>query len=186
MGRWRILPCRRLAALGAAALIGGCGSTTNEHTPVSAGRYVKSICKAVAPFENDVRQRSAKLSLNGLTTLAEEKQALQSFLTGIDADSARALTKLKAAGTPKVDNGRTISSSIVNALSQLKAALDHAARETKSLSTTDSTSFRAGAESVAIMVRSSLNGLGAGLGGLRSPELENAAAQEPACVSLGA
>jgi ABC-type microcin C transport system duplicated ATPase subunit YejF len=83
-----------------------------------------------------------------------------------------------------VDKGKTISTTIVGAFRQLKAAIGSALTQSKSLSTTSPRAFKDGANHLGRTVRSSLSAISASLGKLQSTDLEKAAAKEPACTAL--
>jgi hypothetical protein len=165
----------------ALAACGGGGSST-----VSAGTYVKSICQAVGPFEKNVQARSSALNLSTLTSPAQGKTALQGFLNAIASDTDKAVSKLKAAGTPDVANGKQISSAIVGAFTQLHSALGTAVNSANQLPTSSPTAFKNAAVSLGNTVRTSMSGIGSSLSGLKSAQLEAAAKKEPACQNLGA
>jgi hypothetical protein len=184
-----------LAVLTVAALISGCGSggsssssgsssSASSSSGVSAAEYVKAICTAVGPFEKDVAARSNALNSAKLTSAAQGKKAVQNFLTAVSTDTDRALTKLQAAGSPNVDNGKAISTTIVAAFGQLKTAVGTALTQAKNLSTSSPQAFQKGATALGGTVQSSLSGISTSLGKLKSADLEKAAAKERACTSL--
>jgi hypothetical protein len=174
-----------VAVLTLIALLAGCGGSSGGGK-VSAASYVKSICNAVAPFEKDVTQRSNALDLSNLTNAGQGKQALQGFLSAIVADTDKAVSSLKAAGTPNVSNGSQISQALVKAFGALKTTLQQAASRANSLPTTSAAAFKTAAQSLGASVQSSMSSIGSSLNGLKSAELEQAATKEPACKSLGA
>ncbi len=175
---------RSAATLGVlAATVGfaGCGSSSSG---VSAGTYVKAVCNAVGPFEKDVASRSGALNPSTIKSPTQGKTALQGFLTAVASDTDRALGQLQSAGSPNVANGQKIESAIVGAFAQLDHAMKAAAGQANSLPTTSPTAFQTAATTLGTTVRNSMNGIGSSLTGLRSSELEKAAAKEPACSSL--
>lgn len=167
----------------AAVVLAGCGSSSSSG--VSPAAYVKSICSAIGPFEKDVQSRSSALNLSSLTSAAQGKSALHNFLNAVVSDTDAAVSKLKAAGTPNVKNGKAISTGIVSAFTQLRTALAGAASQASSLPTGSPAAFKTAAEKLGTDVRSSMSSIGASLGNLKSADLEKAAAKEPACKSLG-
>ena len=174
-----------LVALVCALAAAGCGgSSGSSSSGVSAGEYVKAICSAVGPFEKDVAARSNALNSAKLTSPQQGKKAVQGFLNSVASDTDQALTKLKAAGQPDVDNGEKISTTIVAAFKDLKAAIGSASHEAKSLSTSSPQSFKNGANKLGETVRSSLSGISNSLGNLQSADLAKAAQKEPACTAL--
>ncbi len=176
-------PSTLTAALTATAVLAGCGGSST----VTASKYVSSVCSAVAPFERDVLNRSDALDLTSVKSPVQGKQALEGFLTAITNDTSTAVSKLKSAGTPNVKNGKQISNAITGAFTQLQTAMNRAARQAKALPTTDATSFKNGATSLGNQVRTSMNSIGSNLQSstLKSPELQQAAAKEQSCKSIG-
>jgi hypothetical protein len=179
-----------LAVLAVAALISACGgggssgSSGSSSSGVSAADYVKAICTAVGPFEKDVAARSNALNSAKLTSAAQGKKAVQDFLAAVSTDTDQALTKLQAAGTPNVSNGKAISTTIVAAFKQLQTAIGTALTQAKNLSTSSPQAFQKGATALGGTVQSSLSGISTSLGKLKSADLEKAASKEPACTSL--
>jgi ElaB/YqjD/DUF883 family membrane-anchored ribosome-binding protein len=146
---------------------------------------VRAICAAVGPFEKDVAARSNALNSAKLTSPQQGKKAVQGFLNSVSADTDQALTKLQSAGTPSVDNGQKISTTIVAAFKDLKQAISSASDQAKSLSTSSPQAFKNGANKLGNTVRSSLSGISDSLGKLQSADLAKAAQKEPACTALG-
>lgn len=172
-----------LATVAIAAVLAGCGSSGSG---VSTGAYVKSICMAVGPWEQDIQARSSALDVSKITNAAQGKTALQGFLTGAVADTDRALTHIKSAGTPNVSNGKQISTAMVSAFTMLKATLSQAATQAGSLPTSSPEAFKTAAEALGNDVRTSMGNIGSSLSGLNNADLQKAAAKESACKSLGA
>jgi hypothetical protein len=178
---------RKLAGAAAAmaiAVLTGCGSSGSSSSGVTPAVYVKSICTAVAPFEADVVKRSEELNVATLANAAQGKKAIQGFLSAVSNDTDQALSKLKAAGTPKISNGKQLADTVVSAFTQLKGAVAHALDQADALPTSSPDAFKKAATDLGSTVRTSMSGIGASLGRLKSPELEKAAAKEPACTSL--
>ena len=159
----------------------GCGGGSSK---VSATAYVRAVCNAVGPFEQQVAARSNALDPQSIKSPAQGKVALQSFLSAIAGDTATALAKLRAAGTPNVGNGTQIQGTIVAAFEQLDRAMKGAAKSADALPTASPSAFQAAATTLGTTVRSSMNGIGSSLSELRSPALQQAAVKEPACSRL--
>ncbi len=169
-------------ALTATAVLAGCGGSSSSG--VTPAAYVKSICSAVGPFEKDVQSRSSALNLSTLTNASQGKQALKQFLTAIASDTDTAVSRLKSAGTPNVKNGKQISTALVTAFSSLRSALTQAASQADSLPTDSPQHFKTAAQQLGTSVQSQMTSIGASLNGLKSPEREKAAANDPTCKSL--
>jgi hypothetical protein len=177
-------PLSAVCAIAIMVGLAACGGSSSSGP--SPATYVKSICNAIGPFEKTVQQRSQALNLSNIKSAADGKKALQDFLNKVAADTDQAVSKLKAAGVPNVDNGKKVSAAIVGAFTQLKGALQKAATQAGSLPTTSPQAFQTAAQALGSAVQSSMSGIGGSLSNLKSPDLESAAKKEPACQSLGA
>ena len=178
---------RRLSAvilltLASTAVLAGCGGS--KSSGVTAASYVKSICGAVGPFEKDVATRSTALSKLSASNPTQGKKALQDFLSAIVSDTNKTVSDLKAAGTPKVANGKQIAATLVKAFTELHGALQQAESKANSLPTSSATAFKTAAQSLGTSVQSSMSSIGSSLNGLKSPDLAKAAAKDSTCKSL--
>jgi hypothetical protein len=168
-------------ALFVAVGCGGSGSSGSS-SKVSPDKYVSAVCSAISPLERDVVTRSSALNNTTATNAAQAKKTLQGFLTAVQQDSEHALTQIKAAGTPDISNGKTVSGTIVAAFTQLRDAMKVASGKATSLPTDSAAKFKTAAEALGTSVKGSLNNIDAS--GLSNPELEKAAAKQAACKSL--
>ena len=162
--------------------VAGCGGSSSG---VSAETYVKSVCTAVGNWARDIQTRSSALNVAQLSNPVQGKQAVERFMTAAVASTQNAVSQLKAAGTPSVTNGSKISNEVVSTFKAVATAMNIGAAQARALPTSSPAAFKAAADTLANSVRTSLNGLGAGLSGLRSSELESAAKKVAACGSLG-
>ncbi len=163
--------------------LSACGGSSST---VSAQAYVKSLCQAIGPFEKSFQATNAALNQN-LTTiksLTGAKAALQAFLDSTVSETNKVVSQLKAAGTPDVSNGKQISNGINGVFTQLQTALSQAQNSAKSVPTNSPQAFKASADNIEGQIRTSMSGVGSGLSGLNSPQLDAAAKKEPACTSL--
>ncbi|MDE3069759.1 MAG: hypothetical protein KGJ43_03430, partial [Acidobacteriota bacterium] len=99
--------------------------------------------------------------------------------------SERVLQRLRAAGVPDVQSGQRIATALVATFQRAAAELG-ALRPQVAALPTGSEAFRAAATRLATSLNGSLTGIDSGLQGLRSPQLEQAAARSAACRSLSA
>ncbi len=179
---------RRISAgalVAAALVVAGCGgSSSSASSSVSASSYVKSVCTAVGTFRSDVQSKITSLGAANITTPAQGKKALQDFLSAASTSADAAVTKLQGAGSPNVNNGKQISTSLVTAFNTLSSALKQAETSTNSLSTSSKTAFAAGAKSIQTNIQNSIQGMLSSLSALKSADLQTAAKNEPACTSL--
>jgi hypothetical protein len=165
-------------------LIAGCGGSSGSSTSarVSPAKYVGAVCSAISPLERDVVTRSSALNNTTATNAVQAKKTLQGFLTAVERDSEHALTQIKSAGTPDISNGHSVSGTIVRAFTELRDAMKAASGKATSLPTDSASSFKTAAQALGTSVKGSLNNIDAS--GLSNPELEKAAAKEPACKRL--
>ena len=180
------MPCFRstsAAAIATAVVLAACGGSSST-SGVSPSAYVKSVCSAVGAFRKDIQDKSSALSATSLTNPHQGKAALQAFVSASVSGADDAVSKLKDAGSPNVANGKSISSSIVGAFTQLSSAFTQTESSVNALSTSSAAAFKSGAQSVYVKLRASLSGLLTGLSGLNSPALQQAAKKEPACQTL--
>ena len=178
----RVITC--ISMLLALALTGaGCGSSSSN-TGVSADAYVKTVCTAVKGWASDIDTRSGALNVATIKNAVEGKAAIQTFFKAAVSDTSDVVAKLQAAGQPGIKNGKTISGAFVTAFTQIETALKKGQSQANALPINSPTAFRDAGRTLANSVQSSLNNIGSGLSGLKSPELESAAKKEPACASL--
>jgi hypothetical protein len=184
-----VLRLRTAAALTALAIataaLAGCGGSSSSS--VSPATYVKAVCSALGPFEKDVQSRSAALqNLPQSKTAAQRKSILQGFFAAVVGDSNTAVSKLKAAGSPSVKNGPKIESAIVLVFTRFGTAATAASTKANALPTTSLSAFQTAANALNSSFTTSMSGIGAGVSGLKSPELDAAEKKEPSCKSIGA
>jgi hypothetical protein len=175
-----------LATVAATAALAGCGGSSSS-SGVSAASYVKSVCGAVIPFEQDVLSRSTQINPSTIKSAPQGKKVLHDFLSAISNDTSSAVTKLQSAGTPGVSNGKQISSAILVAFQRLKTTMVQATSQSSSLPTNSLQAFETGTQSIIGSVRNSMNSIGTSLQSstLKSSDLQKAAAKEPSCKGLG-
>lgn len=175
-----------LSAAAIAVGAAGCGSSSSG--TVSASAYVTSVCRAVGPLEKDIRSREGQLAstLSSIKSASQGKTILEGFLQAFSADTGRALSKLRAAGTPGVASGAKISHAMVSVFQRLDTAVKAATSEAASLPTSSPSAFQAGAAKLGTTVESSVGNIGSSLSNLRSPQLQKAASKSAACKSIGA
>jgi hypothetical protein len=169
-----------LAVVAAVLALAGCGSSSSSK--VDAGTYVGAVCSAITPLEKDVVSRSSALNNSTAASATQAKKTLQTFLAAVAADSDSALSKIKAAGTPDIKNGKTVSANVVKAFTELRDAMRTAVTKANALPTGSASAFKAGAQSLGTSVRSALNGIDSS--GLSNPDLGKAAANQASCKSL--
>jgi hypothetical protein len=96
------------------------------------------------------------------------------------------ISSLDAAGTPDVADGDQIRSTLSDSFEQARAALEDARNQIDALSVDDPQAFAAELTNIGTAIQTSMNGITGSLSGLSAPELEQAAANEPACQQMAA
>jgi hypothetical protein len=157
---------------------------SSSSTSPSPSSYAKTVCTAVQSWVTDIEKRSSNLGSATITSAADGKAALVNFFGEAINDTSAVVTKLRAAGVPDVSNGSSISASLISAFIQVRTALSQGQTQAQALPTNDPAKFKSAADALGNTVQSSLTSIGKALGGLKSPELEKAAATVPACKSL--
>jgi hypothetical protein len=180
----------RITSLAALALttafVAACGGSSAP-SGISPSAYVKSVCTSVGPFEKDVVSRSSALDLTTIKNAAQGKTALKGFLSAVAADTHRAYAQLQAAGVPSVKNGKSIAGAIVGAFGQLDGTMTTAVKQADAIPTNSPAAFKTAAQNLGTTVRTSMAKIGTNLQSstLKSPALEQAAAKETSCKTLG-
>jgi len=170
-----------LALLIAVSLCASCGSSGSSK--ISPASYVRAVCAAISPLERDVVARSQAVNKPSASA-TKAKETLQGFLAAIEQASNRALSGIRSAGTPDISNGSAVAGTIVEAFTQLRDAIHTAGAKANSLPTNSPSTYSAAAQALNTSVRSSLSNIDAS--GFRNPDIEKAAAKEPACKTLSA
>lgn len=176
-------PPRPVAIVVLVGALAACGSSSSSR--VTPAVYVKAVCGAVDPFEQDVVSRSSALDVATFKNPVQSKEALEAFLQAVANDAAGALSKLRSAGTPNVSNGKAIEAAVVNAFSRLEATMRSAVTRARALPTSSAAALRSAARQLGVSVRNSLSSFPSlSSGALRSPQIDQAAANEPTCKSI--
>lgn len=177
---------RSIALIGAVVglVVSGCGSGSSSSSGVSASSYVKAVCTAVRGWAQDIQTKSGALNVARISNAKQGKTAIERFFDSAVTDTGSVVSQLESAGTPSVTNGKQIATALVSSFNQIETALGKGKTAARALPTASPTAFRNAGQALAGGVRQSLSGIGAGLSGLKSPELEKAAKSEPACKPL--
>jgi len=178
----RLLAC---ISVFVAVAIAGCGSSSSSTTSgVPAASYVKAVCTAARGWASDIDTRIGALNVATIKNATQGKAAIQTFFKAAVADTADVVAKLQSAGQPSIDNGKAIAATFVSAFARIEHALKTGQSQANALPTDNPTAFRDAGRKLATSVQNSLNNIGSGLSGLRSPELESAAKKVAACAPL--
>jgi hypothetical protein len=194
----------RAIALGAATamLCSGCGGGSSKKSTTAGGGgsapapstpktttpavYIQAVCGAVSTWLQSIKSSQTQLSANPPTNATQGKQVLQGFIAGMVTDTDRALAMLQAAGAPNTTNGPRIEIALVGVFTQVKTVLLQAQTQVSQLPTANPAAFKAAATQLGVSVKQSLTNVASSLSVLNDPQLNQAAAQTPACQSLKA
>jgi hypothetical protein len=172
-------------ALVATTPLTSCGGSSKR---TSASAYVDEVCSSVGTWLHSVETRSAEFGrqLGPGSTPSKAKQALEGLISSSVADSEHVVDGLRGAGTPDVPEGEKIASAVVGSFQQAASALRGVQGQIKALPTSEPHAFLTAARQIGTSVRNSLSSIGDGVSSLRSPKLQEAAANSEACRNLGA
>jgi predicted lipid-binding transport protein (Tim44 family) len=165
---------------------GGGGGGGIAGGTVSAQDWIKSACTSIGTWVTDIQKRVSTVSSQNPSSPEAGKKAITGFFDAVIADTGKLVDQLKAGGTPAVDNGDQIESTIVNALAKAKSLLERTRSRVQNLPTNNPHAFVKAIETMSRAVQSAFQRAGRQFANLRSPELEAAAAKEPACRIIGA
>jgi phage-related protein len=90
---------------------------------------------------------------------------------------------VRGVGTPDVANGDTLSSTLVSGLDQAESTFQQARSKVDSLPTSSRSVFSHAAAALGSSVNGQASAIGRVFSGLRSPELDRAFNEAPACQS---
>ena len=165
------------------ACSGGGGSST----PVSPTDYMGAVCSHVQTWITDIRQGFQQLQEAARPGTAPDKgkDLLRSFFDRAVSDTDAMISGIEDAGTPAVQSGQAVASSLISQLQRARAALDTARKAVDTLPTSSQSAFQQAANSLGSQIQSNMSGIGTAISALHSPELEQAAKKAPDCTSLG-
>jgi hypothetical protein len=180
-------------AVGCGLVIAACGSSAPSRTSTSSRAstavvtptaYVTALCRALAPFEQDVAAHSRALKSSSSTTAGRGKTELVGYLGALSTDADAAVAKLARAGVPRVRGGGAYAHTILFTFTRLDTAMSRAKQLAATLPTTSPIAFHSAATKLATAVKDSLGDLGHGLNSESNRTLDQDAAKQPACHSL--
>jgi ElaB/YqjD/DUF883 family membrane-anchored ribosome-binding protein len=171
------------ATTGATSTTGDTGSTGGT---VSPEEYVKTVCTSMSTWVNDVQTMSNDFTTNldPSADLQTQKDAIVQLFDDMLGATDTLISSLQSAGTPDVDNGDQIQAALSDSFEQARTALNDAKTQVEKLGIDDPAAFATELGNIGTAIQSSMSGITGSLGGLQAPELEQAAAQEPACQAI--
>ena len=182
-----MLEARVVAGAVLASVIVGCGGGSGVISPgVSPIAYVTSMCSAVTQLKNDGSTQLKLFSgrVSGVHSIAQDKAATETYVGVLALAAKRTIARMKAAGTPNVTGGKSISASFLSGYVTLAQTLSFTAGQTRALPTNSLHAFQAATYKLGTNLQSALQVINAGITGLRSTALDAYEPRVPACVAL--
>ena len=169
---------------------GGDGGATESQaadTVTAPAEYAEGLCTAIADFQTDLDRQSAELqdALSGGTPSPEEaKDTLGTFVSELSDRTHELIGDVEALGTPDVENGEEVRSTLTGAFETVVAAFDEAEADIDALSTDDPAALAQGFTEVATKLQEAGTEISTSFGDIQSPELDEAAADVEACTGI--
>ena len=155
----------------------------------SASEYVGAVCGAFGDFQSTLTDGQAALqeATAGGSDPAEAQEQLSTFFSDATGASEQAASEIEDAGTPDVENGEEIASSIDDAFNGVTDALQSTQDEVEAMPTDSDESFETAAEGISTGFQEDVTQIADGLDQVgESPELQAAAEDNAECQALEA
>lgn len=170
------------AAAGAASKAPAAGALD---TPVWAQR----VCSAVLDWSEEAGRRADALEGKvSATDLKKSRAVLSRFMDDVVRETDRMITRIDAAGTPKVEQGAAIRQRLRANLKRARGLLADGRREAAALSVTDNAAFAKGATALGNRIETQFGALAGAFEKIDalypSAELDAAVEAAPACKKL--
>jgi hypothetical protein len=164
-------------AVVALAGCGGGGSGT------SATVYVKARCLTLTAWKTAVQKAGVKIQAERPKTLAEGKRSYVEFVGTLLSATRHAAAAMRAAGTPSISGGQDVAQRLVSAFAGEGRALQQAAIDARAIPTNHTSAYAKAVGALTTSISHTLSTMGSVNPG-NSPQLQAAAAKEPACKAL--
>jgi hypothetical protein len=185
--KFKTLATRVVAVAVPASVIVGCGSGSGITSPaVSPTGYVTAMCSAVTQLKNDGSSQLKLFSerVSGVHSVAQDKAATETYVSDLALAANRTVGRIKAAGSPNVTGGKSISSSFLSGYIALAHTLSLTADQTRSLPTNNLRAFQTATYKLGSNLQSAMQVINAGITGLRNTALDAFEPKVRACVAL--
>ena len=161
------------------------GGTTDQVT--APADYVEGLCTAVGDFQDDLEQQGTEFQNafgSGTPSPEEAKDTLATFVGDLSTRTQQLIDDVQALGTPDVDNGDEVRTALTSAFERVVEAFDQAEADIEALSTDDPAALAEGFTEVGTQLQEAGTDISASFDDLQSPELDEAAADVPACSGI--
>jgi hypothetical protein len=162
-----------------ALVVAGC----SEGPPPRA--WAASVCSALNPWRAEITMLTARAQEQtpNSATPEQAKETLVRMLEGARDSSERARSKVEAAGVPEVEGGEEIAAGMTDSLRKMRDAYGKARDTIKDLPTADANAFYDSVASAMATLQAEYKASALDTSNLRSPELQQAFAEVPECLS---
>lgn len=162
-----------------AVVVAGC----SEGPPPRA--WAANVCSALTPWRAEITTlttRAQEQTPNSATP-EQAKDTLVRMLEGARDSSERARGKVEAAGVPEVEGGKDIAAGMIESLRKMRDAYGKARDTISQLSTADAAAFYEAVSAAMSTLQEEYKASALDTTKLHSPELQQAFAEVPECVS---
>lgn len=165
----------------------GGGNGGSGDTVTAPADYAEGLCTAIADFQTDLDRQSAELQDalgQGTPSPADMKDTLVTFVSGLSDRTHELIDDVEALGTPDVENGEEVRSTLTGAFETVVAAFDEAEADIDAISTDDPAALVQGFTDVGTKLQEAGTEISTSFGDIQSPELDEAAADVEACSGV--
>lgn len=165
----------------------GGGNDGSADTATAPADYAEGLCTAIADFQTDLDRQSAELQDalgQGTPSPADMKDTLVTFVSGLSDRTHELIDEVEALGTPDVENGEEVRSTLTGAFETVVAAFDQAEADIEALPTDDPAALVQGFTDVGTKLQDAGTEISTSFGDIQSPELDEAAADVEACSGV--
>ena len=164
---------------------GGDGGSADAAT--APADYAEGLCTAINDFQTDLDRQSAELQdalSQGTPSPADMKDTLVTFVSELSDRTHERIDDVEALGTPDVENGEEVRSTLTGAFETVAAAFDEAEADIDAISTDDPAALVQGFTDVGTKLQEAVTEISTSFGDIQSPELVEAAADVEACSGV--
>ena len=157
-------------------------------TKVSPTAYVHSVCTTLGNLTSQFAALDAAGGPANAETPAEARERVMVLLDRVATEMNSAVTGLRGAGIPRIQNGGKVAALLVQQVVALRSAFAQAAHDARALPVSQPRSFQRGAQAINARIEASeakaQRVFGAETKLFSNKTLERAAAPDPACQAL--
>jgi hypothetical protein len=162
-------------------------SSTSSGT-VEAKTWATNVCQSTLDWVNAVQEKGQSFGsiAGGAGSLDEAKTAFVSFFDSMITQTQTFLDQLQSAGTPDVEGGDQIVSSLTTGIQEVEDGFKDAKTKAEALPTDDPTAFTTQVTAIGTDMTTAFDRIGNTFSALQNSELDQQAQDIPACQQLQA